>query len=49
MDRFQSTSDEFKKIKEGLINDIKIMQTQHVNSQKQLKVAEEILQKTKEE
>ena len=49
MARFQSTNDEFKKLKEGLINDVKIMQTQYVNSQKQLKLAEEIIQKTKEE
>ena len=49
MARFQSTNDEFKKIKAGLMNDIKIMQTQHVNSQKQLKIAEEIVQRTKEE
>ena len=49
MARFQSTSNEFKKVKEGLMNDIKIMQTQHINSQKQLKIAEEILNKTKEE
>ena len=49
MAKFESTSDEFKKIKEGLINDIKIMQTQYINSQKQLKLAEEIVQKTKKE
>ena len=49
MARFQSTNDEFKKIKDGLMNDVKIMQTQHANSQKQLKIAEEIVQKTKED
>ena len=31
------------------MNDVKIMQIQHANSQKQLKIAEEIVQKTKEE
>ena len=49
MSRFTSTNEEFNKIKEGLINDIKIIQTQHGDSQKKLKIAEEIVQKTKVE
>ena len=47
MSRFTSINEEFNKIKEGLINDIKIIQAQNTESQKKLKIAEEIVQKTK--
>ena len=49
MSRLNSTNEEFNKIKDGLINDIKIIQTEQANSQKKLKLAEEIAQKTKTE
>ena len=47
MSRFNSTNEEFSKLKEGLINDLKIIKTEYDNSQKKLKVAEEILRKSK--
>ena len=49
MSRLSSTNDEFNKVKEALMNDIKIIQTQNSNSQKKLKIAEEIVEKTKVE
>ena len=49
MNRFNSANEEFNKIKSELINDLKIIQTEYANSQKKLKIAEEILQKTKME
>ena len=49
MSRLNSTNEEFNKIKDGLINDIKIIQTEQANSQKKIKLAEEIVQKTKTE
>ena len=49
MNRFNSANEEFNKIKDELINDLKIIQTEYANSQKKLKIAEEILQKTKME
>ena len=39
MSRLNSTNEEFNKIKDGLINDIKIIQTEQANSQKKKKVS----------
>ena len=49
MTAFNSTNQEFNKIREELVKDLKIIQTEYVNSQKKLKMAEEIIKKTKVE
>ena len=49
MSRLISTNEEFIKLKDALIKDIKIIQTEQANSQKKIKLAEEIVQKTKVE
>ena len=47
MNTFNSTNQEFNKIREELVKDLKIIQTEYVNSQKKLKMAEDIIKKTK--
>ena len=49
MNRFNSANEEFNKLKQELVNDLKVIQTEYVNSQKKLKMTEEIVQKTKVE
>ena len=43
MNRFNSANEEFNKLKQELVNDLKTIQTEYVNSQKKLKMAEEIV------
>ena len=44
-----TVTDEFDKIKKELARDLQIIQTEYSNTQKKLKVAEEIFQKSKQE
>ena len=49
MNRFNSANEEFNELKQELVNDLKTIQAEYVNSQKKLKMAEEIVQKAKVE
>ena len=44
-----TVNDEFDKIKSELTRDLQIIQTEYANTQKKLKIAEEIFQKSKQE
>ena len=44
-----TVNDEFEKIKKELSRDLQIIQTEYTNSQKKVKLAEQIFQKSKEE
>ena len=44
-----NTTQEFNKIRDELMRDLKIIQTEYANSEKKLKMAEEIIKKTKDE